>query len=92
MLRAGEQASRRAGEQVNPRVALLSFLAWDPNYRIANAASVEIVFGDMLPRTESTAPPALGRGEHATGVTTNAPRAIGRWRVSMMPLAFVVCP
>jgi len=47
---------------LNPRVALLSSLAWDPNYRIANAASVEIVFGDMLPRTESTAPRRMGLG------------------------------
>jgi hypothetical protein len=54
---------------LNPRVALLSFLAWDPNYRIANAGSVEIVFGDMLPRMESTAPPAMGLGKHATGLT-----------------------
>jgi len=77
---------------LNPRVALLSFLAWDSNYRIANAASGGIVFGDMLPRPVSTASPAMGLGKHATGVTTNTPRAIGRWRVSMMPLAFVVCP
>ena len=53
---------------MNPRVALLSFLAWDPNCRIANAASVGIVFGDMLPRTESTAPLAMGLGKHATGL------------------------
>ena len=61
---------------MNPRVALLSFLAWDPNYRIANAASVEIVFGDMLPRMESTAPPAMGLGKHATG--PNNPHSVPR--------------
>ena len=52
---------------LNPRVALLSFLAWVPNYRIANAASAEIVFGDLLPRPASTAPPAMGLGKHTTG-------------------------
>ena len=33
------------------------------------APGVGIVFGDMLPRMESTAPPAMGLGKHATGKT-----------------------